>query len=291
MNTPSPAPRRRRQPIASPETPVQTPAHEAPVYRARRAASAPEYTREAPVRRNSAQRQTASRIDRALEDSFLERIPTSIRIVLIAVCFIIFLTSAVGITRSYLAHQEERRRLEAEAAERAQHPLEYAGYITQYSLEQGLDPALVSAVILCESSFDPQAESHLGARGLMQLMEDTAQWVAHKLDEDDASYSFDRLYDPETSIRFGTWYLGYLSRRFGGDATKIVCAYHAGQGNVDAWLKNPEYSRDGVTLDVIPTKNTAAYASRVLRARDVYRKYYFPVATPEPAAVPNSGQL
>ena len=114
-------------------------------------------------------------------------------------------------------------------------------------------------------------------------MEDTAQWVAHKLDEDDASYSFDRLYDPETNIRFGTWYLGYLSRRFDGDATKIVCAYHAGQGNVDAWLKNPEYSHDGVTLDVIPTKDSAAYASRVLRARDIYRKHYFPMPTPEPA--------
>ena len=279
MNTPSPAPRRRRQADIPQQAPIQAPPQEAPVYRARRAVS-----EETPVRRKRPQSQASSRIDRALENSFLERIPLPIRIALIAVCLIVFFSSAVGITRSYLAHQEERRRLEAEAAERAQHPLEYAGFITEYSLAQGLDPALVSAVILCESSFDPQAESHLGARGLMQLMEDTAQWVAHKLDEDDASYSFDRLYDPETSIRFGTWYLGYLSRRFDGDATKLVCAYHAGQGNVDAWLKNPEYSRDGVTLDVIPTKNTAAYASRVLRARDVYRKYYFPVATPEPTA-------
>ena len=44
---------------------------------------------------------------------------------------------------------------------------------------------------------------------------------------------------------------------------------------MDAWLKNPAYSSDGVTLDVIPTQDTAAYASRVLRARDVYLKYYF----------------
>ena len=178
--------------------------------------------------------------------------------------------------------QEERRRLEAEAAERAQHPLYYGDLITLYAAEQSLDPALVSAVILCESSFDPRAESRLGARGLMQLMPDTAEWVAHKYKEDGAGYSFDKLYDPETNIRYGTWYLGYLSRRFDGDATKIVCAYHAGQGNVDSWLKNPQYSADGVTLDVIPTQDTATYASRVLRARDVYRKYYFPVETPEP---------
>ena len=260
MNTPSPAPQRRRR--AAQENPPPQAAQ--------------------PVRRPSAAHrkppaQTGG-MDHLFENSIFERIPTPIRIVLIIICLSIFLTSAVGITRTFLREQEERRRLEAEAAERAQHPLEYAGLITQYALAQGLDPALVSAVILCESSFNPQAESRLGARGLMQLMEDTAGWVAHKLDEDDASYSFDRLYDPETNIRFGTWYLGYLSRRFGGDATKIVCAYHAGQGNVDAWLKNPAYSSDGVTLNVIPTQDTSTYASRVLRARDVYRKYYFPPA-------------
>ena len=52
---------------------------------------------------------------------------------------------------------------------------------------------------------------------------------------------------------------------------------------MDGRLNNPEYSSDGVTLDVIPTQDTATYAARVLRARDVYRKYYFPSATPEPA--------
>ena len=275
MNTPSPTPTRRRrvpQDLQAPEAPWSTSEQKPPI----------------PSRRNAPPRRTrraraAARIDRAFENSIFERIPTPVRILLITVCAAIFLTSAVGITRSYLARQEERRRLEAEAAERAQHPLEYAGLITQYALAQDLDPALVSAVILCESSFNPQAESRVGARGLMQLMEDTAGWVAHKLDEDDASYSFDLLYNPETNIRFGTWYLGYLTRRFDGDATNIVCAYHAGQGNVDAWLKNPKYSSDGVTLDVIPTQDTAAYASRVLRARDVYRKHYFPLPTPEPA--------
>ena len=266
MNTPSPAPqRRRRNPQSAP--PMHEPQRSAP-----------------PAARRRTQPHTgmSKSLDGLLEGSFLERIPSHVRIALIALCAAVFLTCAVGITRSYLAQQEERRRLEAEAAERAQHPLEFADMIVTYSMAQDLDPALVSAVILCESSYNPLAESRLGARGLMQLMEDTAQWVAHKLDEDDEDYSFDLLYDPETNIRFGTWYLGYLSRRFGGDATKIVCAYHAGQGNVDAWLKNPDYSSDGVTLDVIPTQDTSTYASRVLRARDVYRKHYFPLPTPAP---------
>ena len=218
---------------------------------------------------------------RHLPESPLSSLPTPVRFGALALALILLIVGSVSITRTYLAHQEERRRLEAEAAERAQHPLYYADTITACADAQELDPALVAAVILCESSYDPKAESRLGARGLMQLMPDTAEWVAHKLGEDGADYSFDNLYDPQTNIRFGTWYLGYLSRRFNGDATKIVCAYHAGQGNVDSWLKNPQYSSDGVTLDVIPTQDTATYASRVLRARDIYHKYYFPIELPD----------
>lgn len=272
MNTPSPAPqRRRRSPQSTPDM-THAPAQE----------SAQETMRRPARRRTRTQAKAGKQFDALLEGSFLECMSMPVRIALISLFVAVFLVCAVGVTRSYLAQQEERRRLEAEAAERAQHPLEYADLIVSYSMARDLDPALVSAIILCESSYNPMAESRVGARGLMQMMEDTAEWVAHKLDEDDADYSFDLLYDPETNIRFGTWYLSYLSRRFDGDATKIVCAYHAGQGNVDAWLKNPKYSRDGVTLDVIPTQDTSSYASRVLRARDVYRKHYFPLPTPVP---------
>ena len=203
-------------------------------------------------------------------------IPRALRLLITFLIAVLLLTASVAATKNYLEVQKERKRLAAEAAERARHPLYYESWIRQYAAKQNLDPALVASIILCESSYDPQAVSRVGARGLMQLMEDTAGWIAHKLDEDDASYSFDRLFDPETNIRFGSWYLGYLSRRFDGDATKIVCAYHAGQGNVDSWLKNPAYSSDGVTLDTIPTQDTARYAGRVLGAIEVYRKYYFP---------------
>ena len=243
----------------------------------------------APVKRaNPAPRKTRKGGAAAELQRFWKRIPAVLRVILAALMATMLLTMTVAVTRSYLIRQEERRRLEAEAAERAQHPLMYADYISYYAGVYELDPALVSAIILSESSFDPMAESHLGARGLMQLMPDTAEWVAHKLDEDDETYTFDKLYDPEVAVRYGCWYLGYLSRRFDGDATKIICAYHAGQGNVDARLKNPQYSKDGVTLDVIPYENTATYCDRVLKARNVYRKYYFPL--PETTSVPAEGE-
>ncbi|MBO5534782.1 MAG: dephospho-CoA kinase [Clostridia bacterium] len=209
------------------------------------------------------------------------RAPTPVMVILIGVFLAAVISVSFFSVRAFVQYQAEQRRIAAEAAERARHPLVYENLIQQYSASQQLDPSLVAAVILCESSFDPHAVSRLGARGLMQLMEDTAGWIAHKLGEDTEDYSFDRLFDPETNIRFGTWYLGYLSRRYDGDAKKMVCAYHAGQGNVDAWLKKPEYSTDGVTLTTIPTQDTSQYAGRVLKAREVYEKYYFAPPVPE----------
>ena len=160
------------------------------------------------------------------------------------------------------------------------YPIKYSEFVEYYADKYELDPLLVYAIIRTESGFDPAAHSNADAIGLMQITETAFHWLRAKIAPGE-ELTFESLYDPETNIRYGTWYLGYLSRRFDGDATKIVCAYHAGQGNVDSWLKNPQYSSDGVTLDVIPTQDTATYASRVLRARDIYRKYYFPIELPD----------
>ncbi len=211
---------------------------------------------------------------------FFGAVPLWLRIGILTLAALALALTCVHVTRIYIAHEAERRRLEQEAAERASHPLYYQDLILRYAQQNSLDPALVSAIILCESSFDPAAQSRLGARGLMQLMEPTAEWAADKLDEEEG-YTFDKLYDPETNVRFGTWYLGYLNRRFDGDMLKIVCAYHAGQGNVDAWLGNPKYSSDGETLDNVPEGGTATYAQRVMKAYEIYRKHYF---SPQPTA-------
>ena len=255
----------------------QTPPEETPRPRRRRPQQAPPM----PAPRPHIQRQPPVFLRR--QAAFWSGVPLWLRAGILTLFALVLVLSCVQVTRSYIAHEAERRRLEQEAAERASHPLYYADLIDRYASKNELDPALVSAIILCESSFDPSAESRLGARGLMQLMEPTAQWAADKLDEEDG-YTFDKLYDPETNVRFGTWYLGYLSRRFDGDMLKVVCAYHAGQGNVDAWLENPKYSADGKTLETVPEGGTATYAQRVMKAYEIYRKYYFSPQLSAPAA-------
>ena len=151
------------------------------------------------------------------------------------------------------------------------YPMEYTDLIRANAAEQEIDPAYVAAIILAESSYNPNATSAVNAQGLMQIMPDTGAWLAGKFGEE---YADGCLYDPETSIRYGCWYLGYLTRRFGGDLTLATAAYHSGQGTVDKWLANPLYSANGVKLDVIPGPEAEKYVGRVLNYYEEYKKLY-----------------
>ncbi len=178
------------------------------------------------------------------------------------------------IMNAYLARMRQTHEAEQRAIDK-KYPLYYEAEIRKYADEYNLSPSLIAAVILNESSFNPGAESGVGAHGLMQLMPDTAEWIAHKLQLD--NYSFDQMDIPDVNIRFGCWYLSYLSSLFNGNPLCVVCAYHAGQGEVKSWLANPLYSSDGVTLiqNSLPEGPTKIYAGRVTRDYGIYQAKYF----------------
>lgn len=159
--------------------------------------------------------------------------------------------------------------------------------IEHYAAMYNLDPAFVTAVIRNESSFRTDAVSSVGARGLMQMMPDTAEWIAGKLDD---HYDFDRLFDAETAIRYGCWYLGYLADLFGGDTVLVCAAYHAGQGEVLGWLGDSDISPDGVSVPIsnIPISNTRTYAERVTKAYGVYDALLYPDAPAQTPDVPGT---
>lgn len=159
----------------------------------------------------------------------------------------------------------------------------YQSLIERYAAEYNLRPAFVAAIIRNESSFRTDAESSVGARGLMQLMPDTAEWIAGKIG--DSNYSFDHLYDAETNIRYGCWYLNYLSKLFRGDAVLVSSAYHAGQTTVTRWLSDKSISSDGVTIpvDKLPDGPTKQYAGRVTTSYGIYEALLYPNESAEAA--------
>lgn len=221
--------------------------------------------------------QGSSRQDRQRRPVRVEwRLPGWLMVLLI-VCFfsVIGLFTADSLMNAWI-RENEQAKADAHQAVLDAHPLLYREWIEQYAEEYNLQPAFVSALILNESSFRAEAESGVGARGLMQMMPDTAEWIAHKL-EMDREYSFLRMYDPESNIRFGCWYLNYLCRLFSGDPVCVACAYHAGQGQVITWLSNKDLSADGQTLQLehMTDGPTKTYARRVTTDYGIYQVLYF----------------
>lgn len=152
------------------------------------------------------------------------------------------------------------------------YPVAYETAIRDEAAAFSLDPYLVISIMRCESSFDPQAVSNRGAIGLMQIMPDTGEWIAHKLDLDD-QFVTSMLYDPEVNVRFGCWYLQFLDNRFDGDRKKMVAAYNAGHRAVENWMEDPQYAANGALL-TIPYESTAIYYDRVMAAYENYTTLY-----------------
>ena len=209
------------------------------------------------------------------------RLPVWIRTALIISGSLLMISiTAFSLMSGYLKKQEDIHRREQRAIDAA-YPVvdDYKPFIDQTAAEYNLNPAFVTSVILNESSFDKNAESRVGARGLMQLMPDTAEWIAGKLKV--PGYSFEMMRDPKTNIRFGCWYLNYLSRMFRGDPVCVISAYHAGQGQVQTWLSDRTISPDGITIPLqnLPEGPTKKYAEKVTRDYGIYqKKHYTPAA-------------
>ncbi|MCL2016792.1 MAG: lytic transglycosylase domain-containing protein [Defluviitaleaceae bacterium] len=130
------------------------------------------------------------------------------------------------------------------------------------------EPAFILAVIHAESSFRPYVVSHRGARGLMQVMDETGEWVANMMNFE--YYNAETLFIPEDNIAIGSYFLNWLWRYFDGDKTLILSGYNAGIGNVNRWLQDERFSEDGLTLSYIPFLETRNYIQRVQQRTWIY---------------------
>lgn len=148
------------------------------------------------------------------------------------------------------------------------YPRKYSEYVSRYSEEFGLDENLVYSVIKVESKFKKDAVSHKGAKGLMQISDITRDWAIEEMDLGKIN-----IFNPETNIKIGCWYLNKLYKEF-GRFDLVIAAYNGGSGNVNKWLNNYSYSKDGRTLDLIPFEETSMYVKKITKNYKMYNKLY-----------------
>jgi soluble lytic murein transglycosylase len=144
-------------------------------------------------------------------------------------------------------------------------PLRHEDIIRQQARLKDLDPALVAAVIYRESKFRDQT-SEAGAKGLMQILPDTAKFIARR--SGGTQFELRDLANPQINIAYGCWYLRYLIRRYDGNELAAVAAYNAGHQHVDAW------GGSALTIDNIRFPETREYAQDVFDKRGDYLKHY-----------------
>jgi soluble lytic murein transglycosylase len=150
-------------------------------------------------------------------------------------------------------------------------PLHHDDIIRQQAADKNVDADLIAAVIYEESRFRDQT-SHAGARGLMQITPDTADFIARR--SGGVLFEQSDLATPQVNIAYGTWYLRYLLDRYDGNETLAVAAYNAGQTNVDRWVRAAGGEEQFDSARHIPFPETRAYVANVDERRGEYRERY-----------------
>lgn len=150
-------------------------------------------------------------------------------------------------------------------------PIKYLNYVEHYTQNSDIDPLFVMTVMKVESNFNSNATSPKNARGLMQIIDSTAQWVNESVKI--KNYSTKMLYNPENNIQIGVWYLKWLKDKY-QDMDLVIAAYNAGHGNVTSWLKDETLSKDGKVLHTIPFEETSNYLVKVKFVYGVYKVVY-----------------
>jgi soluble lytic murein transglycosylase len=158
------------------------------------------------------------------------------------------------------------------AVQELQLPLRHDDVIRQQAESKGLDASMIAGIIYVESRFRDQT-SHAGAKGLMQIMPGTADYIASK--SGGTRFEQGDLASPQINIAYGSWYLRYLLQKYHGNEILALAAYNGGEGKVDEWWREAADRGERFRVaDHIPFPETRDYVSRVLSARRAYRREY-----------------
>ncbi len=152
----------------------------------------------------------------------------------------------------------ERTRDEIDMAQRF--PTPFREQVEAAAREAGIDAARVYAVIRQESNFSVNARSVVGAAGLMQLMPQTARWVAGRYR---IPYQRERIHDPALNVRLGARYLKLVLTEFDGSHAHAAAAYNAGPSRPRRWSK-AGVEDAAIWTEIIPINETRDYVKNVL---------------------------
>lgn len=159
-----------------------------------------------------------------------------------------------------------------DAQKKILYPFPYRAEIEKHAGNYQVDKYLAVSVMKVESNFSESAYSASGAVGLMQLMPETAIWIASCLNE--TPPTFEEMHECERNIKYGIWYLAELEDEFYGNDVLALAAYNAGRGNVQHWIEENGWSKNFSDVDAIPYDETRNYVKRVLYCRDKYSELY-----------------
>lgn len=149
-------------------------------------------------------------------------------------------------------------------------PVYYSNQIRNNAARHDLDPAIVFGLIRQESIFNKDAESSVGARGLMQVMPRTGMQIARELKE--KWLSDNSLFNPDVNVRYGAYYYKKLLKQFHGHFALAIAAYNAGSGRVSKWLPNVQSVPADIWIETIPFKETRKYVTSVLSYSIIYQQ-------------------
>jgi soluble lytic murein transglycosylase-like protein len=152
------------------------------------------------------------------------------------------------------------------------YPFAYAPMVETFARQAGIDKFFVLSIMRTESHYNPEAQSPVGAQGLMQIMPATAVRLARLLG--DPGFAITSLREPKVSVAYGTYYLWKLLRYYQGNYGLAAAAYNAGPIAVNVWLEACRGCEMDEFVESIPYRETRRYVKTVLKNLVTYRSIY-----------------
>lgn len=171
---------------------------------------------------------------------------------------ILTILTVIGLSYGIIAYQTSRTQIN------------YQDQIKKYSDKYNVDPLLTAAIVKVESDFDNDAQSHQNAKGLMQLLDETAKHSAEVIGE---KYYPEKLNDIDYNLNLGVGYYDYLFKYYNNKELALA-AYNGGVGNIDKWIDEGLLDKNDPDISKIPFNETRQYVTKVLSNYNVYKTFY-----------------